>query len=75
MWYVGGYFLLCCAVLCCAVLCCAVLCCAVLCCAVLCCAVLCCAVQYAEGMVFKVYLQEGRIIKSTELVDLVNTEE
>jgi hypothetical protein len=34
-----------------------------------------CAVQYAEGMVFKVYLQEGRIIKSTELVDLVNMEE
>lgn len=41
---------------------------------VLCCVVL-CVVQYAEGMVFKVYLQEGRIVKSTELAELVNTEE
>jgi hypothetical protein len=41
---------------------------------VLCCVVL-CVVQYAEGMVFKVYLQEGRIAKSTELAELVNTEE
>jgi hypothetical protein len=38
------------------------------------CAVL-CVVQYAEGMVFKVYLQEGRVVKSIELAELVNTEE
>jgi hypothetical protein len=36
---------------------------------------LCCAVQYAEGMVFKVYLLEGRILRSTELGPLVNTDE
>jgi hypothetical protein len=44
--------------------------------ALLCCAALCVLVlQYAEGVVLRTYLRDGRIPKSTELAELVNTEE
>lgn len=40
---------------------------------------LCCVclwrLQYAEGRVFKAYLQEGRILRSNELAELVNADE